>query len=200
MPITRRRFIKTGLFGITGVVFLDSFWMERFFFETKEFYLGSATEKSSNIKVVQISDLHLHSITYQLSRLTDQLNKLRPDLILFSGDVIDNAKNISLLNDFFKLIDKDIKKIAILGNWEYLGKVNVRNLTKVYTDNNCDLLINRSNQYSFRNKTISITGVDDYLCGDADIDTAVKSGGASQKFEPPLCLMISLLQNPDKIL
>ena len=175
MPITRRKFVKTGLLSITGVVFLDSFWIEKFFIETKEFYIGSATEKSLNIKVVQISDLHLHSINYQLIRLTNKINELQPDLILFTGDVIDKAKNISLLNDFLKLIDKDIKKIAILGNWEYLGKIDLNKLAKLYTDNNCELLINRSIQYSFHNKTISITGIDDYLCGDPDFDTAVKN-------------------------
>jgi len=175
MPITRRRFIRTGLLGLTGVVFLDAFWVEKFFIETKEFYLGSATKESLNIKVVQISDLHLHSISYQLISLTNKINLLQPDLIVFTGDVIDKAKNVSLLKDFLKLIDKDIKKIAILGNWEYLAKVDLIELAKAYTDNNCELLINRSIQYSFHNKTISITGIDDYLCGDADFDTAVKN-------------------------
>ena len=175
MPITRRQFIKTGLLSTTGVVLADAFWMEKFFIESNEFYLGSATKDSLNIKVVQISDLHLHSINYQLTRLTNNLNKLQPDLIVITGDAIDKAKNISLLNDFLKLIDKDIKKVAILGNWEYQGKVDFIELDKIYTDNNCNLLINQTIQYSFQNKTISITGVDDYLRGDADFDTAIKT-------------------------
>ena len=174
MPITRRKLIKTGIFSLAGILLLDGVWMERFFIEVKEFFLGSATTKSRNIKIVQISDLHLHSINHQLTRLINKINSLQPDLILFTGDVVDKAKNISLLDEFLKLIDKDIKKIAILGNWEYLGKVNIPELRQVYVNNNCELLINESIQHTVHNKTISITGVDDYVCGNADFDTAVR--------------------------
>ena len=128
MPITRRKFIKTGLLITTGVVLADAFWVEKFFIETNEFYLGSATKDTTNIKVVQISDLHLQSVNYQLTQLAHRLNKLQPDLILITGDAIDKAKNISLLNDFLRLIDRDIKKVAILGNWEYWGKVDLSEL------------------------------------------------------------------------
>jgi len=173
MPITRRKFIRAGLFSVGGVVFIEGFWVERFFIETKEFHIGSAVKNSDNIRIVQISDLHLHSINYQLTKLINGINLLKPDLIVFTGDVVDKAGNLPLLNDFLKLIDKDIKKTAILGNWEYLGKVDIASLNKVYLNNNCDLLVNQSVQYSFRNKTVSITGIDDFLCGDPDFDTAV---------------------------
>jgi uncharacterized protein len=79
-----------------------------------------------------------------------------------------------LLNDFLQLIDKKIKKAAVLGNWEYQGNVNLAELKEVYTANNCDLLINQTMQYPFQNKTVSITGVDDYLHGDPDFNSAVK--------------------------
>jgi len=174
MSITRRKLIKSGLLIITGVVLADAFWIEKSFIETKEFYIGSATKDSANIKVVQISDLHLHSVNFQLSQLAKELNKIQPDLILFSGDSIDNAKNISLLKDFLHLIDKNIKKVAVLGNWEYWGKIDLTELEKIYIDNNCTLLINQTIQYSFRKITISITGLDDFVGGNADIETALK--------------------------
>jgi predicted MPP superfamily phosphohydrolase len=173
--MTRRNFIKSGLLVTTGVLFTESFWVEKFFIETNEFYLGSATKNTANLKVVQISDLHIQSLNYQLIHLAKRLNKLRPDLILFTGDAIDRAKNISLLNGFLKLIDKDIKKVAILGNWEYQAHIDFIELDKMYRDNNCDLLINQSMQYLFGNKTVSITGLDDYLHGSPDFDAAVET-------------------------
>lgn len=179
MPISRRKFIKSGLLITTGIVLTDSFWIEKFFIETNEFYIGTATNETTNIKVIQISDLHLQSISYQLTQLTNKLNKLRPDIILITGDAIDKAKNISLLNDFLKLIDKDIKKVAILGNWEYWGSVDLTELNKTYTNNNCKLLINQTVQYSIKSRTISITGIDDYLGGNADFETAIKDYQAS---------------------
>lgn len=174
MPLSRRKLIKSGLFLLTGVALADVFWMEQSFIETNEFYIGSATKHSANIKVVQISDLHIHSINHQLTRLAKKLNKIQPDLILITGDAIDNVKNGSILNDFLQLIDKSIKKVAVLGNWEYWGQVDLTELGKIYTDNNGSLLINQTVQYSFRNQTISITGLDDFVGGKAELETALK--------------------------
>lgn len=174
MQISRRKFIRSGLLFATGLT-LDAFWAERFFIETNEYYHGSATKETSNIKVVQISDLHLQSINYQLVKLTKKLNELKPDLILITGDAIDKANNISILNDFLMLIDHKIKKVAILGNWEYWGNVDLIELNKIYADNNCTLLINETKQYTFRSRTISITGVDDFIGGKADFGSSIKN-------------------------
>ena len=94
--MTRKNFIKTGLLFTAGVLVTESFWMERYFFETNDFYMGTSTKDTQNIKIVQISDLHLHSINYQLIKLVKKLNKLQPDLIVFTGDAIDKAKKTFL--------------------------------------------------------------------------------------------------------
>jgi predicted MPP superfamily phosphohydrolase len=52
--------------------------------------------------------------------------------------------------------------------------VDIEDLRMTYAANNCELLINNSRQLTFKNKTISITGIDDYLGGNADIDLALK--------------------------
>ncbi len=175
MRISRRKFIQTAALITSGALLAEAFWIEKFFIDINEFFIGTATKDTENIKVVQISDLHLQSVNYQLKQLTKKLNKLKPDLILITGDAIDKAENISVLNDFLKLISNDIQKVAILGNWEYWGKVDLAELNQIYADNNCKLLINQTTQYSFKNKTLSITGVDDYLGGNADFETSIKN-------------------------
>ena len=175
MPMPELKFIKSGLLITTGAILANAFWTEKYLIETNKFYLGSATKDTKNITIVQISDLHLRSISYRLTQLINKINKLQPDLILITGDAIDDEKKISLLKDFLKLIDNGIQKAAILGNWEYQAKVDLIELRKIYADNNCNLLINQTIQYSFQNKTISITGIDDYLRGNADFNSAIKN-------------------------
>ncbi len=175
MKITRRKFIKGGVLTAAGLIAADAFWIEKFFIETKEFFIGPVTKDTSNIKVVQLSDLHLRSVNPQLKRLAKKLNQLQPALLLITGDAVDKAANLSLLNDFLKLTDNNIKKAAILGNWEHWGKVDLKELKKVYHNNNCTLLINETVQYNLGNKTISITGVDDFIGGNADIEAALKN-------------------------
>ena len=174
MP-TRRKFLQSAFFILTAGVFADAFWFEKFFIETKNFYLGGASQEKTNLKLLQISDLHLQKINNPMRKLAKKINNLRPDLILITGDAVDKKRNINLIEDFLNLIDKDIKKVAILGNWEYWGAVDLVALDNIYKKNNTDLLINRSVKYLFRNTSISITGVDDFLGGNADIDTALEN-------------------------
>jgi predicted MPP superfamily phosphohydrolase len=175
MSISRRKFLKSAAVVVTGTVVADAFWFEKAFIEVNEFYLGSASKDTTNIRVVQLSDLHLQSVGYSLKRLAEKLNELKPDLIAITGDAIDKAKNINVLTDFLSLIDHDIQKVAILGNWEYWGRVYMPDLIKVYADQNCLLLVNQTNQFTLQNKTVSITGVDDYIGGNANINAAVKN-------------------------
>ncbi len=178
MP-TRRKFLRSAFFIITGGIFTDAFWFENFFIETKNFYWGNTARDTPNLKLVQVSDLHLQKINYPIRQLAKKINNLRPDLILITGDAIDKASKINLLDDFLNLIDKDIKKVAILGNWEYWSGVDLAVLDIVYKKNNTELLINRSIKYSFQKATISITGVDDFLGGNADINAALENHSES---------------------
>ena len=175
MHITRRKFITTGLLTTGALLFTESFWFERYFIEVNKFYFGSTNSSTKNLKIIQISDLHLHAVTYQLKQLAEMINKLQPELIAITGDAIDRKHNIPVLDSFLKLIDNRIKKVAVLGNWEYQAHVDIDQLNKMYRTHNCDLLLNESKQYTFHQKTVAITGVDDYLRGSADFGTAMHS-------------------------
>jgi predicted MPP superfamily phosphohydrolase len=175
MPITSSKIIGKGFIVSAAAFLADTLWLERFFFETNTFYYPPATKESRNITVLQISDLHLQSVGYRLKRLINKINGAAPDLIVITGDAIDRAGKIRELHRFLQLINKDIQKVAILGNWEYQGKVDLDELIKVYAANNCKLLINETIQFAFRNKTLSVTGVDDYLCGLPDINRSIRA-------------------------
>jgi predicted MPP superfamily phosphohydrolase len=170
---TRRRFIKTAIWSGIGLLLIDTFWAEKFFVEINEYHLSE--DKISGLKFVQISDLHLQSVGLKHKRLADKINSLKPDLVLLTGDSVDEAGNLDLLNKFLRLIDLKIPKAAILGNWEYWGKIDLERLRYIYEDSNCSLLINESKQFTSNGKTISITGLDDFVGGNADIDLAVKN-------------------------
>jgi len=153
----------------------NSFWFEKYFIETKEFYLGNAKKESTSIKVLQISDLHLKSVGYHLKNLAKHINTMKPDLIMITGDAIEKASKIWELDRFLGLIDFEIPKVAIMGNWEYFGFVDNDELSKMYAKHNCELLLNTNKRFQFASKTFSITGVDDYISGNSDIETALKS-------------------------
>lgn len=174
MKLSRRKFIKGGILVALGALIADLFWFEKFFIETKEFYWAKATKETQNIKVVQLSDLHLQAVNYSLRKLAARLNELQPELVLLTGDAIDKAENLPLLDQFLGLIDQKIKKVAILGNWEYWGHIDLTQLQRVYQNHNGTLLVNQTLRHVVGHKSISITGVDDFIGGRADIKMALK--------------------------
>ena len=172
MRITRRHLINSGLMLTGAAVLTDALWIEKYFFEVNEFYIGKATSKTQNIKIIQLSDLHLHSINSALEQLAKKINQLKPNLIAITGDAIDEAENLHLLDEFLSLIDKEISKVAILGNWEYWGEVDLNRLREVYEKHNCKLLVNESKQFQFKEKTLSVIGIDDFVGGYASYKLA----------------------------
>ncbi|HYK75701.1 MAG TPA: metallophosphoesterase [Daejeonella sp.] len=173
--ISRRKFIIDGI-TLTSLAFvLDACWLEQFFIETNEFYLGEARKHGSNLKFIQISDLHLHSIGLQHKLLAEKINHINPDLLFFTGDSIDRGKYMTLFEQYLSLFDPHILKVAILGNREYNRKISIEELKHVYARHNADLLINESKQYTVKGHTIAITGCDDFIGGDANFPLAVKN-------------------------
>jgi uncharacterized protein len=173
--LTRRKFIKLIFSLIIGIIILDSLFFEIFFIQLKNIYLLGTSYKTNNIKLIQVSDLHLQAVNFKHKQLAKKINALRPHLLLITGDAIDKRKNITSLNTFLQLLDKKIDKVAILGNWEYWGKIDLKELAEIYFANNCTLLVNEQKKFTFNNKTITITGIDDFAGGKADFAAAVKS-------------------------
>jgi predicted MPP superfamily phosphohydrolase len=173
MPWTRRKFITSGILAGLGFSLLDACWLEKYFIETNESFLGKSGKEKFDLKVIQLSDLHLQSVNSQLKRLARKINTIRPDLVLITGDAVDKREHIDVLDQFLTVIDRSIRKVAILGNWEYWGAIDLSALRQLYANHNGELLINQTRQYTFRNKTVSVTGVDDFVGGKADIATAV---------------------------
>ena len=167
------KYIDTRLYYYIKGMPDDSFWFKNYLVDIEQYYPGGATKENSKLKVVQLSDLHLRCIGPGLKKAIAKVNAMKPELIVITGDSINGNKYLPLLDTLLKLFDRDIKKVAILGNWEYSERVNISELRAVYAQNNCDLLINENKQYAFDGKTICITGVDDFTHGKADFTTAV---------------------------
>lgn len=172
-PISRRQFVLGAGTGLTGLLAADGLWLEHFFIEFNEFFIGSSTTETNNIKLLQISDLHLKRMSPRHSNLISRINEIKPNMILFTGDIVDSNKNLHLLDEFLGKLDSSIQKTAILGNWE-CWEVNPLKLLEVYEKHDCELIVNHSYQYSFGQTTLAISGMDDYLGGKADFKMAME--------------------------
>jgi predicted MPP superfamily phosphohydrolase len=78
------------------------------------------------LSVAVASDLHLGTIVGKrhLERLVEQMDMLRPDLILLPGDVLDDSLEPFVRNDMadtMKKLKAPLGVFAVLGNHEYFG-------------------------------------------------------------------------------
>ncbi len=79
-------------------------------------------QKLNGLKIIQISDLHLGSFEndHFLSDIVDKINSLHPDLILFTGDMVNNFyQEMEGFEQQLGSINARYGKFAILGNHDY---------------------------------------------------------------------------------
>lgn len=180
---SRRKFLKRGMLGVLGLLFADAFWFEKHFIDWNVHNLELSKGK---IRVLQISDLHLKSIRSVHKQIAKRVNAEPPHILVFTGDSIDEAQNIDLLDKFLNFLDHGIPKYAILGNWEYWGNVDLAALKQVYSKHGCQLLINESVTTSVSDISLTIVGIDDYVGGNADFTKATEQLSTSD-----ICLVMT---------
>lgn len=171
----RRKFIiklLAGLGGFFGLLAFDAFWFERYIINWTSFDISDRDR--NKLKAVQLSDLHLYGIKSFHHAIADRINRERPDVIFITGDAINYNQGLPVLNTFLSLIDRDIPKLAILGNVEYSGNVDIDALKGVYQKQNGELLINNNCILKTKGRTLNVVGIDDYLGGNSDYYLATK--------------------------
>ena len=114
-------FISGGL--VLGTMFIGMFkWAYDFKIIRKNIKFPHLPDGFNGFKIVQISDIHLGSWTSKkpLQRAVDMINELDPDLILFTGDLVNYATNEAIgYEDVLSQLKAKSGVFAILGNHDY---------------------------------------------------------------------------------
>lgn len=128
---------------------------------------------AGRLRLAQVSDLHLHRIGTLERRLLAALHDARPDLILFTGDMIDRRSDLWQLETFLRECPAAAHRFAILGNWEYWAGVPHEALERLYRPHGIELLVNRSVEIAVNGSRVRITGLDDLRGGRPDAAKAL---------------------------
>jgi uncharacterized protein len=117
------------------------------------------------VTLVQVSDLHLGTVGGMHRRIAARVNALRPDLLLFTGDSVDQRGALGELRSLLALFDARTPRYAILGNWEHWSGVDLGELEDVYQRAGCRLLVNASAVHDVGGRGLVLTGLDDLVGG-----------------------------------
>ncbi|SFJ73368.1 metallophosphoesterase [Thermoflavimicrobium dichotomicum] len=179
--LSRRQFLKKSfskwlglsLLGISGIY---SYSLEPKWIEIKEqwLFLPSLPPSFQHTRIVHFSDLHLgfYLDPSDLSSLVQHIQQLKPDLLCFTGDLIDKDPNvISAAIPYLSQLQAPLGKYAVLGNHDYRG--NAQMVQQGLAQSGFHVLVNSHQLVQKGNDRIAIAGVDDQLTGHPNLVQAL---------------------------
>lgn len=148
---------------------------------TKEYKIETTSigESFDGLKIVHFSDLHYLRLTNKdtLNTIIDEINLINPDIVIFTGDLIDKDFELSedeknVLIELLNTINSKYGKYAIIGNHD-MDKDEL--LKEIYSSSNFILMQNSYDIiYGNNNDKLFIGGVDTYSYNKADIDKTME--------------------------
>lgn len=176
-PTRRRLLVAAGLAGggLATAAAVDGFLVTPGRLQTTDHTLGSSG-RGPNLRLAQVSDLHLRSLGRLETHLLTALHDSRADLLLFTGDMIDRRLDLWKLETFLRECPTGPRRFAIVGNWEYWAGVPLEALERLYDRHGVELLVNRSVEMTVAGTRVRITGLDDLRGGRPDAGAALAGG------------------------
>ncbi|WP_077325879.1 metallophosphoesterase [Virgibacillus siamensis] len=200
--MNRRTFLKQSLgsllalVGLSGGTYFYARELEPSMLElTRETISFNKIPSAFNgFKIVQFSDTHIgfHYSLEQFDNLVNTINQENPDLIVFTGDLVDQANTYNWNNHLIKSLKKlhaNAGKYWIYGNHDHGGYGT--NIVKNTMDKADFQLLQNSHQL-IRNadEEIILAGIDDVMLGKPDLRKTL--AGAD-----PTLFTILLAHEPD---
>jgi predicted MPP superfamily phosphohydrolase len=180
-PISRLKFISQTGIMLASIPFFSFIWgivRGRFNFQVVPVNLRfSKLPKSFNgLKIVHISDIHIGSFqgfSGQVEDAIEMINAQNPDLILFTGDLVNNFhEELDGWIDILGKMKAKYGKYSTLGNHDYGHyyqwtsetdeKENFRKIKEAHARIGFKLLNNQSETFEMGGEKIAIIGVENW--------------------------------------
>ena len=177
---SRRKFISQIGLGLAAIPFasiLYGMYRGKYNFKVLKYTLNfeDLPDAFDGYRLTQISDVHSGSFDNidKVSYAIDLINEQQSDVILFTGDMVNNTADEMLpYIDIFKRLDAKDGLYSVLGNHDYgdyvrwdsdaAKKENLENLKVIQKDIGFDLLLNENRFIEKDGQRIAIIGVENW--------------------------------------
>ncbi len=176
----KRKFMKHLLIFLVIVLVLLAIWGkfgEPNILTVNEYKIVSdeLPESFEGVKIVQISDIHYGTgfNESRLKNLTEKINDLNPDLIFFTGDLMDKNYNVTdddikTLTRYLSNMESKLGKYAVIGNHDFYND----NFDNIMYDAEFTVLKNNYDTvYNESNEPIVVYGIDNITYGNPIVST-----------------------------
>jgi predicted MPP superfamily phosphohydrolase len=177
---SRKKFIAQLSLAIAAIPFASFVYgitKGKYNFEIKNIPLGfnDLPKAFDGLKIVQISDIHVGSFDdpSEVARGIEMVNNLNPDVILFTGDLVNNrASEMASYVHLFSELKAKHGKFSVLGNHDYGDYVpfsgaeekekNLMDLFSFHKEMGFELLNNEHRKLEIDGQSIVIAGVENW--------------------------------------
>src|SRR5690625_1401371 len=185
--MTRRKFIKT-IFGtlLTFISLVSGTYAYAYYIEPRLIHNNRQLISSKKIpksfdkfKIVQFSDTHLgfHFSLEQLETLIKKINSEHPDVIVFTGDLIDKPQNYQSEKKLIHSLNKlraTSGKYWVYGNHDH-GGYGTKMIHEIMDQANFTLLKNNYTTIEKDDERIILAGIDDVMLGKPNLKQTFKN-------------------------
>lgn len=176
----RRKFLSImglGLGGVLSALFIDGITFGKYRHKVRKVKvkIKNLPNRFKGYKIIQISDVHSGSFSdpSKLQHAIDLINEQNPDLVLFTGDMVNNvSEEFKPFIPLFSKIKAKDGKFAVLGNHDYgdyvtwespnAKKVNLEALIEYERQAGFDMLMNENRVIDRNGDKLYILGVENW--------------------------------------
>jgi len=156
------------------------------------------TESKEPFKIVHMSDLHIKFLNVDINKVVKVLETEKPDLVVLTGDYIDNPKHIPAFIKFLESIKGNYKICLCFGNHDYKALKNsedsIQEFKQLIEEKGVSVLLNSSVCIEKGNRKYNVIGIEDLRSKRYDVKKAL--AGCNTKGRTN----IAISHNPDIIL
>jgi len=123
------------------------------------------TESKEPFKIVHMSDLHIKFLNVDINKVVKVLETEKPDLVVLTGDYIDNPKHIPAFIKFLESIKGNYKICLCFGNHDYKALKNsedsIQEFKQLIEEKGVSVLLNSSVCIEKGNRKYNVIGIED---------------------------------------
>ncbi len=155
------------------VIFCYARYIEPHMPQVKEVTITSShvTDQAENLKIAVFGDTHFsdYYTTDEFTKVIDAISKTQPDIIVFSGDLIDHydiySEDVGKISEKLTQIQAPYGKFAIFGNHDYGGGAENKYQSIMEAGG---FTVLKNEYYAIDELGIAIIGIDDIIIGYGD--------------------------------
>lgn len=189
-PLERKHVNRVSTLRATGIVcsalagaaLTEGFLLEPFQLRVARLAISSPWLPAGfdGMKIVQLSDLHLHHISRAYRTAIDVIRREHPSLVVITGDLVDCPERTSVCVGFLSELRAaaGVPVVVVPGNWDHRAFPTRQSIAawhkRVQTETGIRVLANQNAVLHRRGDCMWLVGTDDPYFGHADLDASFK--------------------------